>query len=134
MKCFVFIIISTWPVLNRYWRSQEDLGNTSFKKQFFNDVKMRINETSKYVLPEEGTTNYSLMYVPAESIFLTILEDYDMIRYSMNKFVLLCSPVTFYYIMHAINETIKKNSQFFNIYIFHSILIGLTDRHVLLRE
>ena len=109
-KHFIIPIDCKFP-LNNYEKmimAQDQKTMNSFKKQFFNDVKMRINETSKYILPEEGTTNYSLMYVPAESIFLTILEDYDMIRYSMDKFVLLCSPVTFYYIMHAINETIKR--------------------------
>lgn len=109
-KHFIIPIDCKFP-LNNYEKmimAQDQKTMNSFKKQFFNDVKMRINETSKYVLPEEGTTNYSLMYVPAESIFLTILEDYEMIRYSMDKFVLLCSPVTFYYIMHAINETIKR--------------------------
>ena len=109
-KHFIIPIDCKFPLSNyeKMIIAQDQKTIDSFKKQFFNDVKMRINETSKYVLPEEGTTNYSLMYVPAESIFLTILEDYEMIRYSMDKLVLLCSPVTFYYIMHAINETIKR--------------------------
>jgi DNA recombination protein RmuC len=109
-KHFIIPIDCKFP-LNNYEKmltAQDQKTIISFKKQFFKDVQKRIDETSKYVLPEEGTTNYSLMYVPAESIFLTILEDYDTIRYSMDKLVLICSPITFYYIMHAINETIKR--------------------------
>jgi len=109
-KDFIIPIDCKFP-LNNYENminAQDQKSKISYQKKFFNDVKKRIDETSKYVLPEEGTTSYSLMYVPAESIFLAILEDYDLIRYSMNKLVLLCSPITFYYIMHAINETIKR--------------------------
>ena len=109
-KNFIIPIDCKFP-LNNYEKminSQDNTSRKSFKRQFFKDVKQRIDETSKYVLPEEGTTSYSLMYVPAESIFFTILEDDDMIRYSMDKLVLICSPVNFYYIMHAINETIKR--------------------------
>ena len=107
---FIIPIDCKFP-LNNYEKminAQEPTSINSFKKKFFTDVKQLIDETSKYVLPEEGTTSYSLMYVPAESIFVTILEDVDMIKYSMDKLVLICSPVTFYYIMHAINETIKR--------------------------
>lgn len=80
----------------------------SLLKKFKRDVKTRIDETAKYIAPELKTTEYSLMYVPAISIFLTIIEEEDIIGYSIQKKVLLCSPLTLYYLLHAINETIKR--------------------------
>ncbi|MFX0138022.1 MAG: DNA recombination protein RmuC [Candidatus Hodarchaeota archaeon] len=80
----------------------------SYLKKFVKDVKNRIEETSKFVLPASKTTDYALMYVPAESIFLTIVENEDLINLSIKNKVLICSPVTFYYILHAMNETIKR--------------------------
>jgi len=97
--------------LNNYKKmiESEDLSEKeSLLKKFFRDVRQRIDETSKYVAPEMDTTDYSLMYVPAISIFLTIIENEELIHYSVNKRVLLCSPLTLYYLLHAINETIKR--------------------------
>ena len=45
-----------------------------FKKNFLEDVKNRIQEiSSKYLLPSEGTTDFALMYIPAEAIYYEII-------------------------------------------------------------
>ena len=57
---FIIPIDCKFP-LNNYEKminAQEPTSINSFKKKFFADVKKRIDETSKYVLPEEGTTSY----------------------------------------------------------------------------
>jgi DNA recombination protein RmuC len=97
--------------LNNYQLMMEEEDpqkRESYLKKFIRDVKARIDETSKYVAPEIDTTDYSLMYVPAISVFLTIIDEEDLIHYSIDKQVLLCSPLSLYYILHAINETIKR--------------------------
>src|SRR3989344_5180966 len=38
------------------------------EKEFKKDLKMRIDETAKYVRPEENTTPYAIMYMPAEGV------------------------------------------------------------------
>ncbi len=109
-KNFIIPIDCKFP-LNNYKnmvKENDPEKKESFLKKFIKDVKKRIDETSKYVAPDMETTDYSLMYVPAISIFLTIIEEEEIIDYSINKRVLLCSPLTLYYLLHAINETIKR--------------------------
>src|SRR3989338_6523126 len=38
------------------------------EKAFKNDLKARIDETSKYVRPEEGTMDFAFMFIPHEAI------------------------------------------------------------------
>jgi len=39
------------------------------EKQFKQDLKMRIDETSKYVKPEEKTMDFAFMFIPSEAIY-----------------------------------------------------------------
>jgi len=35
-------------------------------KDFKNDLKKRIDETSKYIRPSEGTMDFAFMFIPSE--------------------------------------------------------------------
>jgi hypothetical protein len=35
-------------------------------KEFKNDLKKRIDETSKYIKPEEKTMDFTFMFIPSE--------------------------------------------------------------------
>jgi DNA recombination protein RmuC len=81
-------------------RQREEL-----EKEFKNDLKKRIDETSKYVRPEEGTLPFAFMYIPAEAIYYDLLVNEvgsikvntrNLIDYAYNeKKVIVISPTTF---------------------------------------
>lgn len=72
-------------------------------KEFVNDVKKHIDDISKkYILTEEGTMDYALMYIPSEAVYYEIVNNQQLFDYSGTKRVLPVSPMTFYAYMKAI--------------------------------
>lgn len=83
----------------------DDTQRAELEKQFKNDLKMRIDETSKYVRPKDGTLPFAFMYIPAEAIYYDLLinevgsvkvNTRNLIDYAYNeKKVIIVSPTTF---------------------------------------
>lgn len=74
------------------------------KKAFTKDVKNRIDEVSeKYILTDEGTVDFALMYVPSESVYYEIVNsDPDLMSYAYKKRVMPVSPSTFYAFLRSV--------------------------------
>lgn len=75
-----------------------------YRKEFRSDVKKRIDETAKYIRPEEGTMPFAFMFIPAEGIYYDLLSNdvgvgvnsRDLIEYAyQQKNVIIASPTTF---------------------------------------
>lgn len=67
------------------------------KKEFIKDVKKHIDDIAgKYILPEEGTMDFALMYVPSESVFYEIASENSILEYARRKRVYPVSPTTLY--------------------------------------
>ncbi|MEK7133884.1 MAG: DNA recombination protein RmuC [Patescibacteria group bacterium] len=83
----------------------DDTQRAELEKQFKNDLKLRIDETSKYVRPKDGTLPFAFMYIPAEAIYYDLLinevgsvkvNTRNLIDYAYNeKKVIIVSPTTF---------------------------------------
>jgi len=70
---------------------------------FTRDVKGRIDEVaSKYILPDEGTFDFALMYIPAEAVYYQISKDEELGLYAKSRKVIFVSPNTFYAYLQAI--------------------------------
>jgi len=73
------------------------------KRLLLKIVKKHINDiSSKYILTEEGTIDYALMYLPSESVYYEVVNNVDLFEYGTKKRVLPVSPTTFYAYLRAI--------------------------------
>ena len=86
-----------------YINAENDEQRDSMRKLFVRDIKKRVDEISnKYILPEENTLDFALMYVPADGVFNEISDDVEIYEYARNKHVHMVSPSTFYYFLQVI--------------------------------
>lgn len=96
---------SKFPMENfRKITSAKDEGEKkAAEKEFTQDVKKHIDDIAKkYILTEEGTIDYALMYIPSESVYYEIINNVELFDYAGKKGVLPVSPMTFYAYMKAI--------------------------------
>ncbi len=92
-------IDSKFPMENfqKMVKSETDLESQQFKRDFIRDVKKHIETISKkYILPDEGTMDFALMYVPSETVFYEIVRTDDILDYARSRRVYLVSPSTLY--------------------------------------
>lgn len=73
---------------------------TALGQQFRQDLKKRIDETSKYIRPDENTTEFAFMFIPSEAIYYDLLVnkvgDINMIEYAFrDRHVVIVSPTSF---------------------------------------
>ncbi len=73
------------------------------EKEFINDIKKHIDAiSSKYILTNEGTIDFALMYVPSESVYYEIANESTLYDHATKKRVLAVSPMTFYAFLRTI--------------------------------
>src|SRR3989338_2377034 len=75
------------------------------EKVFKQDLKTRIDETSKYIKPGEHTMDFAFMFIPSEAIYYDLLinkvgavqvSTQDLIEYAFKeKHVIIVSPTSF---------------------------------------
>lgn len=103
---------------------QKEEEKKAARRQFIADVKKHISDiASKYIIPDEGTFDFALMYIPAENVYYeTIikdeksLEDGGLFQYSLSKKIIPVSPNTFYAYLQVIllglkGMAIEKSAQ-----------------------
>lgn len=75
----------------------------AIKKDFERDVKKHVDDISrKYILAEEKTVDYALMYIPSESIYYELINNETVFDYAGANRVLPVSPMSFYAYIKAI--------------------------------
>jgi DNA recombination protein RmuC len=94
-------IDAKFPLENfrRMLGESDDAQRRTHRKAFARDVKARVDEIAKkYILPDEGTYDFALMYVPAENVYYEIAvrpEDADeepIAAYALSRRVVPVSP------------------------------------------
>ena len=75
------------------------------EKKFKADIKNRIDETSKYIRPNEKTTDYAYMFIPADGLYQDLLNSRvgslkinqrDLVNYAYEKKVMIVSPMSLF--------------------------------------
>lgn len=67
------------------------------KRQFIADVKKHIEDISrKYILPEEGTMDFALMYIPSEAVYYEAVNILELSTFARRLRVYPVSPNTLY--------------------------------------
>ena len=80
-----------------YKEAKTDEAADNLKKAFLKDVKKRIDEIHrKYILPQEGTYDFALMFIPSEGIYMEVAEDLPTCAYARDKKVVLVGPNSLY--------------------------------------
>ena len=90
---------------NRIINESDDVRKSELEEEFKKDLKKRIDETSKYIRPKDGTLPFAFMFIPAEGIYYDLLVNEigsvkvntrSLIDYAYNeKKVIIVSPTTF---------------------------------------
>lgn len=87
------------------------------EKLFKQDLKNRIDETSKYVRPSENTMDFAFMFIPSEAIYYDLLVNKigavkiatrDLIEYAFkDKHVIIVSPTSFLAYLQTVLQGLK---------------------------
>ena len=86
------------------------------EKGFKEDLKKRIDETAKYIRPDENTTDFAFMFLPAEGIFYDLLvqkvgtidiNKATLMEYAFGKRVIIASPATFFAYLQTVLQGLK---------------------------
>jgi DNA recombination protein RmuC len=92
----------------RILEEPEDERRRPHRRAFARDVKARVDEIGKkYILPDEATYDFALMYVPAENVYYEITvrqedEEEAIAAYALSRRVVPVSPNTLFAYLQVI--------------------------------
>jgi len=102
---------------NRIVETTDPTEREYLEKTFKQDLRNRIDETAKYIRPQEGTMEFAFMFIPAEGIYYDLLVNKigaiksntrDLIDYAINeKKVHIVSPTTFYVALQTFVQSMR---------------------------
>ena len=105
-------IDSKFPLDNfkRVIECKTDEERKTCQKMFYRDVRKHIDDiASKYILPQEGTYDFALLYIPAENVYYETItkdesfgEEKGVLNYALTKKVIPVSPNSFYAYLQVI--------------------------------
>lgn len=102
---------------NRMVATQTKAEREEWLKKVRNDLKLRIDETSKYIRPGEGTMDFAFMFIPSESLYYDLLigdvgtgsSARDLIEYAFReKKVVIVSPTSFMAYLQTVLQGLRS--------------------------
>lgn len=102
---------------NKIIEEKDANRHEQLEKMFKQDLKLRIDETSKYIRPKEGTTEFAFMFIPSEAIYYDLLvskvgtiqlDTGGLIDYAFkSKKVIIVSPTTFLAYLQTVMQGLR---------------------------
>ncbi len=78
-------------------KAENKTERESIEKDFIRDIKKHIDAIAKkYILPDEGTMDFALLYVPSESVYYEVVNNVDIMEYAKRNRIYIVSPSTLY--------------------------------------
>ena len=90
---------------NRMIESSDENEIKLLEKKFKEDIKSRIDETAKYIKPQEKTLDYAFMFIPADGLYQDLLNSRvgslkinsnELVSYAYLKKVMIVSPMSLF--------------------------------------
>jgi len=102
---------------NRLAEERDPLERERLEKAFKADLKNRIDETAKYVKPNEKTMDFAFMFIPHEAVYYDLLvtqvgavkvNTRDLVEYAFKeKHVIIVSPTSFLAYLQTVLQGLK---------------------------
>ncbi|MEK7510037.1 MAG: DNA recombination protein RmuC [Patescibacteria group bacterium] len=102
---------------NRLLEERDETARNILEKKFKEDLKNRIDETAKYIRPEQGTMDFAFMFIPAEGLYYDLLVNQvgtlktntrDLIEYAhRDKHVIIVSPTSFFAYLQTVLQGLR---------------------------
>lgn len=103
---------------NRLVEEKDKATRTRLVTQLRNDLKFRIDETSKYIRPHENTMEFAFMFIPSEALYYDLLVNKvglagvgarDLIEYAFrDKKVIIVSPTSFMAYLQTVLQGLRS--------------------------
>lgn len=103
---------------NRLVEETDKDKREAIAKLFKADLKLRIDETSKYIRPKENTMDFAFMFIPSEAIYYDLLINKvgttntsarDLLEYAFrDKNVIIVSPTTFLAYLQTVLQGLRS--------------------------
>ena len=103
---------------NRLIEESDQATKNEIVKRFKTDLKNRIDETSKYIRPNENTMDFAFMFIPSESLYYDLLinkvgttatNSRDLIEYAFQeKHVIIVSPTSFMAYLQTVLQGLRS--------------------------
>lgn len=103
---------------NRLIEEADQKTKNEIVKKFKTDLKNRIDETSKYIRPNEDTMDFAFMFIPSESLYYDLLinkvgttatNSRDLIEYAFQeKKVIIVSPTSFMAYLQTVLQGLRS--------------------------
>ncbi len=99
---------------------EHSIGSPERKKYenaLISDLKLRIDETSKYVKPEENTMDFAFMFIPSEAVYYDLLinkvgamtdDTNSLVTYAGQKKVIIVSPTSFLAYLQTVLQGLRN--------------------------
>ena len=102
---------------NRLVEEKDPVERAKLEKLFVSDLKMRIQETAKYIQPAKGTMDFAFMFIPHEAIYYDLIvnkigalqeETESLIQRAASKYkVIIVSPTSFLAYLQTVMQGLK---------------------------